>query len=427
MLPNFFYFLLFRNKILTLCQYFFCFDILFLIIMQTSLKNNVLIRLAEILRQNKTAIAEANLLDIASFPEMDDAVKDRLTLDDKKIEAMVQSLVEVAALDDPEGRILYEFTRTDGLKIENRAVPFGTILIIYESRPDVTIEAAATAFKAGNRILLKGGKESLHTNLLLTRFWRQALTENGADETAVEYLNLTREETQRLINENSRRIDLIIPRGGESLIRFVRENSSVPVIVSGRGNNFLFVDKDCDFDMVVRIVINGKKRISVCNALDKVLIDSNLNEIQKQVRALVDELTAKNIEVWGTDELRRWDERIKATDDEAVLLEEFLAPKIYIAAVSDMDAAVRLINQYSGGHSATIVTNDTEKAASFMRQVDCAAVYHNASTRFTDGGQFGKGAEIAISTQKLHFRGPLGMQELVTNKWFVFGNGQIRE
>lgn len=387
----------------------------------------MLIRLSEIISSRESEILAANRQDLNAFPDMDASTKDRLKVDEKKIGGMIQSLRDVAELPDPEGKILYQYTRPDGLRIENRNVPFGTILIIYESRPDVTIEAAATAFKAGNRILLKGGKESLNTNVLLTQLWQQALTENGIDQNFVRYLNLSHTETQQLIKDNPYRVDLIIPRGGEKLIAFVKENASVPVIVSGRGNNFLFIDKNNDFDMAIRIILNGKQRISVCNALDKVLIDENIPDLEQKVHQLTDELLRKNIEIVGDERISSIDSRIKRNDDNHILSEEFLAAKIYLSIVPDIETAVSIINTYSGGHSATIVTNDDANADLFMQQVDCAAVYRNASTRFTDGGQFGVGAEIAISTQKLHFRGPLGAQELVTNKWFVYGNGHIRE
>lgn len=390
-------------------------------------KNNVLFGLSEILQQHKAEIIETNRADLDSCRGIDASMTDRLKVDAAKIDAMSRSLREVAAMDDPEGKILYSHTREDGLRIENRTVPFGTILIIYESRPDVTIEAAATAFKAGNRILLKGGKESRNTNLLLTQLWKKALSQQGVDESYVEYLDFSREEMHRLITENTHRVDLIIPRGGDSLIRYVKENASVPVIVSGRGNNFLFIDRECDFEMAIPIVVNGKKRISVCNALDKVLIDKDLPGIKGRIGQLVSELRAKNIQVLGDSAASELIGEVERNTDEMVLFEEFMAPKIYLSLVNGLPEAVNLINRYSGGHSATIVTNNPAKADEFMQQVDCAAVYHNASTRFTDGGQFGVGAEIAISTQKLHFRGPLGAQELVTNKWFVYGNGQIRE
>ena len=395
--------------------------------MVISPKNSVLLGLADLLNKNKSEILLKNELDMGSFSDMDESMKDRLKVDEKKVDGMIRSLREVAEQDDPEGKILYDFTREDGLRVVNRSVPFGTILIIYESRPDVTIEAAATAFKAGNRILLKGGKESFHTNTYLTELWQQSLSENGFDTDFVEYLNLSHNETQKLIKENTHNVDIIIPRGGENLINFVTEYSSVPVIVSGRGNNFMYVDDNCDAETAAQLIINGKKRISVCNALDKVLVNENLPELAEKISDFVSQLQSKGIEVWGDKKAVSVCNRIREINDEAILFEEFMAPKIYFSLVSDMIEAVNLINRYSGGHSAVIVTRDQSKADAFMQKVDCAAVYHNASTRFTDGGQFGVGAEIAISTQKLHFRGPLGTQELVTNKWFVYGNGHTRE
>ena len=395
--------------------------------MVISEKNNVLINLAELLKKNRPEIPRQNQLDMNSFSDMDESMRDRLKVDEDKVEGMIHSLLEVASQDDPEGKVLYEFIREDDMKVVNRTVPFGNILIIYESRPDVTIEAAATAFKAGNRILLKGGKESFNTNTFLTGLWQQSLSENGFDTNFVEYLNLSRDETQKLIKENTRNVDIIIPRGGDNLINFVTENSSVPVIVSGRGNNFMYVDDNCDTEMAIRLIVNGKKRISVCNALDKVLINRNLTNLNDKITDFVSQLNNKGIEVWGSSEISELNTSITGTDDEAVLFEEFMAPKIYFALVDDLNEAIGMINHYSGGHSAVIVTKDTAKADTFMQKVNCAAVYHNASTRFTDGGQYGVGAEIAISTQKLHFRGPICAQELVTNKWFVYGEGHIRE
>jgi glutamate-5-semialdehyde dehydrogenase len=395
--------------------------------MDIIIKNSVLSKLSELIKEKEQAIIDANNLDIETFPEMDESMKDRLKVDKKKIGDMIKSLEEVTAQDDPEGKELYNFTRKDGLHIVNKTVPFGTILIIYESRPDVTIEAAATAFKAGNKILLKGGKESLNTNTLLTELWQKALSDNNVDKNYVEYLNLSHSETQKLIKENTRKVDLIIPRGGERLIQFVLNNSSVPVIVSGRGNNFLFIDDNVDFEMATQLVINGKKRISVCNAIDKVLIHRSMNNIQERIKFLVKNLKENGIDVWGNSEITKICNEIKEENDVATLCEEYLAPKLYVSLVDDLKEAIEMINQYSGGHTAVIATNNQENAYKFMQEVDCAAVYHNASSRFTDGGQFGVGAEIAISTQKLHFRGPLGSQELVTNKWFVYGEGHIRE
>jgi len=395
--------------------------------MESRQKNSVLTSLSVLLRQNRQEIIEANRADIDAFPDMDDSMRDRLKVDDMKIGGMICSLEEVAAQADPEGKTIYELTREDGLRILNRTVPFGTLLIIYESRPDVTIEAAATAFKAGNRILLKGGKEAFRTNSFLTRLWQQALTDNGADKGWVEYLSLTHEETQRLIRENSRGVDLIIPRGGERLIRFVQENATVPVIISGRGNNFLYVESDVDFVMATGLILNGKKRISVCNAIDKVIIDKKLPGLQDKIGSLATVLLDNGIDVWGNSSITGLSDKVKEENNVETLSEEYLAPKIYLTLADDISEAIQMINRFSGGHSAVIVTNNRSKADEFMQMVDCAAVYHNASSRFTDGGQFGVGAEIAISTQKLHFRGPLGAQELVTNKWFIYGEGQIRE
>ena len=395
--------------------------------MDLNIKNSVLKDLSYLLDQNRDLILEANNIDINAFPEMDESMRDRLKVDHNKVDGMIKSMEEVASQPDPEGKEIYSFIREDGLRVSNRTVPFGTIIIIYESRPDVTIEAAATAFKAGNKILLKGGKESLNTNLQLVRLWQKALETNNVDKSYIEYLNLTHNETQQLIKDNTRKVDLIIPRGGERLIQFVQENSTVPVIVSGRGNNFLYIDNDVDFDMAINIVLNGKKRISVCNAIDKVLINQNLDSLDNNISVLVKQLKEKNIDVWGNNEIVKLCGEIKEENDASTLCEEYLAPKIYLSLVEDFENAIDMINLYSGGHTAVIVSNNQLNADTFMQQVDCAAVYHNASSRFTDGGQFGVGAEIAISTQKLHFRGPLGAQELVTNKWFVYGDGQIRD
>ena len=248
--------------------------------------------------------------------------------------------------------------------------------------------------------------------MILTHLWKEALTENGIGSHYVEYLSLSREETQQLIRENSHKADLIIPRGGEGLIRLVQEHATVPVIISGRGNNFIYIDKDVDFKMAIRLVINGKKRISVCNAIDKVLINRELPNLSEKVGQLVNGLEEKGITILGNSEIATLSQKIVKHENDNILYEEFLAPKIYLSLIDGIDRAVDMINHYSGGHTAVIVTNIITNAEYFMQEVDCAAVYHNASSRFTDGGQFGVGGEIAISTQKLHFRGPLGAKNL---------------
>lgn len=393
----------------------------------TTQKNNALLALSELLIRFKLQILEANQRDLDACPDMSASLRERLKVDQIRVFGMAKSLQDVAKMRDPEDHLLSSFQREDGLKIENRTIAFGTVLIIYESRPDVTIEAAATAFKAGNRILLKGGKESRHTNKVLVDLWKKALVSVDVDTRYVEYLDISREETQAFIRSNPRNIDLIIPRGGESLINFVRSNTTIPLIISGRGNNFLYVDEFCDFEMVIDIALNGKKRISVCNALDKILLHKNIPLLHENISQLVDALQRSNLCVLGNKEVAAMNDGIELRDDEAILSEEFLSEKIYLRLVDDMHTAISMINTYSGGHSASIVTYDNLQAEKFLHEVDCAAVYHNASTRFTDGGQFGIGAEIAISTQKLHFRGPIGIDQLVTNKWFIFGNGHTRE
>ena len=387
---------------------------------------NILKSLAKLLAENKQNIIEANKSDIADCPTDDAVIFDRLKVDEAKVEKMIASVKSVIAAPDPVGKIISSHTRENGLRIENRAVPFGTILIVYEARPDVSIEAAIIALKAGNKILLKGGKEARNTNLCLADLWQKALKENDADADFVKYLDISREETQKLIEGKAEKFDVIIPRGGETLIDFVLKNSKVPVIVSGRGNNFAYIDGEADFEMALKIVLDGKQRLSVCNALDKVLIDENISDLKAKVNQLSDALREKEIEVFGDENICKIDDSVSPISGEDVWFEEFLSAKIVIGTVSNVAEAIIKINKYSGGHSAVITTNNDETAEKFLNEVDCAAVYHNASTRFTDGGEFGLGAEIAISTQKLHFRGPLGAEHLLTNKWVVFGDGQIR-
>jgi len=389
-------------------------------------KNKVLLSLAELLQKNEQQIINANKEDVAACPKDDTSLLDRLMVDKKKVQTMIDAVNQTIALENPEGKILSTFSHENGMVVENKTVPFGTILIIYESRPDVTIEAAITAFKAGNKILLKGGKEAKKTNLMLVDLWQQALAINSVDKNFVVYLDLNRTETQALIANNDYQVDLIIPRGGEGLINFVKDNTDIPIIISGRGNNFLYIDQEVDFEMAIKIAVNGKSRISVCNALDKILIHKDLPDLKSKVNQLVKKLKENNIQVLADTAIFNINNSTSKIDNNVLFGEEFLAPKILLSLSDNEDAAIQTINKYSGGHSASIVTSNIIAAQKFQHEVDCAAVYHNASTRFTDGGQFGFGAEIAISTQKLHFRGPVGLNELVTNKWFINGSGQIR-
>ncbi len=394
--------------------------------MSARLRNNILGSLARLLAENKSGIVEANRLDVAACPPDDAVILDRLKVDEAKVDKMIAAVRSVIDAGDPVGKVISSHTRASGLRIENRQVPFGTILIIFEARPDVCIEAAIIALKAGNKILLKGGKEARNTNLFLADLWQRALTENEAAANSVRYLDISREETRELIRGETEKFDLVIPRGGEALIDFVLKNSRSPVIVSGRGNNFLYIDSEADFEMALKIAIDGKQRLSVCNALDKILIHQGLPDLEAKTQRLINALRVQNIEVFGDDRVCSLDGAVWPIADENIWYEEFLSAKIVIGVVKHASHAIETINKYSGGHSAAIITENGDGAEQFLSEVDCAAVYHNASVRFTDGGEFGLGAEIAISTQKLHFRGPLGTEHLLTNKWFVRGSGQIR-
>lgn len=394
--------------------------------MQNTIKNKVLLSLSKLLKEQANIIIAENKKDLLACSSDDKALYDRLKVDDKKIATMVKCIDEALSTDDIIGKTLYTHTHPNGIIIENRIVPFGRIFIIYESRPDVTIEAAVMAFKAGNKIILKGGKESVRSNKILVDIWHQALREHNISEDYVVYLDLSREEIQDVITKNTYKADLIIPRGGDVLIDFVKKNSSIPVLISGRGNNFLYVDSEADFDMAKNIILNGKSRISVCNALDKVIINTQLPDLQNKISELVNFLQSHQLDVVGFGKINELIPSLRTDNNPEVLKEEFLSEKIMLLLSDSLKESIDIINENSGGHSASIITKNLEKAFEFQNQVDCGAVYHNASTRFTDGGEFGMGGEIAISTQKLHFRGPLGIHQLTTNKWFISGNGQTR-
>ncbi|MEW7290615.1 glutamate-5-semialdehyde dehydrogenase [Aquimarina sp. 2304DJ70-9] len=389
-------------------------------------RNSVLHSMITLVDQSRQVIMSANQKDLKNYSGDDKAMYDRLKVDDDKIEGMISSLKQLADQDDPVGVERFRFIHDNGMEVYNKTASFGTVLIIYESRPDVTIEAAGIAFKSGNKILLKGGKESLNSNLEIVKLWHQALEENEISKDWVQYLSYNRHETQVFLEKPTQNVDLIVPRGGENLIDFVKTHATCPVIVSGRGNNFVYVHKEADRALALDNIINGKTdKISACNAVDKVLIDKNLPNKEDFVRNLITTLKNFNVEILGDASLSKYTEVKKITGDK-VWYEEFLDYKIVIGETKDELEAISKINQYSGGHSAVIVTKNKEEAENFMSSVDCAAVYHNASTRFTDGFQLGLGGELAISTDKLHQRGPIGLQHLVTNKWYIHGDGQIR-
>jgi glutamate-5-semialdehyde dehydrogenase len=389
-------------------------------------RNAVLNRMAVLLEQERDEIKTINQQDLNNYSGEDLAMEKRLLVDDSKINGMILSMQQLASQEDPVGQIRFDFTHENGMKVTNKTAAFGTIMIIYESRPDVTVEAGGIAFKSGNKILLKGGKEALLSNLKIVSLWHQALEENEIETNWVEYLNYNRAETQAFLEKPTQRVDLIVPRGGEQLIEFTKKHATCPVTVSGRGNNFVYVNQEADLKKALDIIINGKTtNIGVCNALDKVLIDSKLPNWEVFAKQLVVELQKYNVEVLGdlafTNAIQ-----VPTIENEGIWYEEFLNYKIVIGIVDSDEEAIEKINKYCGGHSASIITQNDVVALKFMENVDTAAVYQNASTRFTDGGQFGLGGELAISTDKLHQRGPIGLQHLVTNKWYIYGDGQIR-
>ncbi|MDT0649762.1 glutamate-5-semialdehyde dehydrogenase [Autumnicola edwardsiae] len=398
-----------------------------MILIDTKTKNNVLKSMINILDKRREEIVAANQKDLIAFGETEGAMYDRLIVNNKKVDGMIQSVKEVMEQDDPVGQTIEHRKLDSGLAITNKTAPFGNIMIIYESRPDVTIEAAVLAFKANNKIYLKGGKEAINSNKILEECWHKALLENDLDTSWIQLLHLNRQETQEFLKNPPEKLDLIVPRGGERLIAFVKEHATGAVLVSGRGNNFLYVSENADFEIAKKVMLNAKiDKISGCNALDKVLVSRNLPDYENKLRELQQMFRENGVKILVDEEIHKVLNDEDKIPSEDVWYEEFLAMKVVIGGASQLDAAIETINKYSGGHSASIITTDKVEALKFMEQVDSAAVYHNASTRFTDGGAMGVGAELAISTDKLHHRGPLGLKQLVTNKYYVLGEGHIR-
>ena len=388
-------------------------------------RNAVLLTMAELLDEEREAIISINKKDLEAYKGDDISMFDRLKADNKKVDEMIAAAKHLASQKDPVGLERFSFKHDNGMQVYNKTASFGTILIIYESRPDVTVEAAGIAFKSGNKILLKGGKESLNSNLKIVELWHQALLKHNASKEWVEYLQFNRTETQAFLEKPTQKVDLIVPRGGERLIAFVKQHANCPVIISGRGNNFVYVHKEADLEVAIDIILNGKSKISACNAVDKVLIDEKLPNKEAFVNKLISKLNANKIEVLG-DAIVSKNHKIKEISSKEVWYEEFLDYKIVIGQIASNEDAIAMINKYAGGHSSAIITKNIDTAKLFMQNVDTAVVYHNVSTRFTDGGQLGLGGELAISTDKLHQRGPIGLGHLVTNKWYVHGNGQTR-
>ena len=392
----------------------------------TAEKNDALFKIADALSQNTAYILEENQKDLENGRKngLSNALLDRLALSDARIADMAAGVRAVAHLPDPVGAVLSETARPNGLKIQKVTVPLGVIGVIFEARPNVTSDAASLCLKAGNAVILRGGKEAICSNTAIAAVMRSALEPSALSADCVQLVADTSRESATAMMRLNGYIDVLIPRGGAGLIRAVVENASVPVIETGVGNCHIYVDKDADLDMAAEIVYNAKtSRVSVCNAAESLLVHSAIAEkALPKIKARLDE---KQVELRGDEHACKICPDI-APADEADWATEYLDYKMSVKIVENVEAAISHIFQYSTGHSECIVTENRETAEQFLNEVDSAAVYHNASTRFTDGGEFGFGAEIGISTQKLHARGPLGVPQLVSVKYKIYGNGQIR-
>ncbi len=382
--------------------------------------------IATALENNSQYILEENAKDIRAAQDagISEAMIDRLTLTQARICGMADGMRQVASSENPVGKVLWGETRPNGMKIEKICVPIGVIAVIFEARPNVTADAAAICLKAGNSVILKGGKEAINSNKAIAAVMRNALADSGLPEDCIILIeNISREAATELMRLNGY-VDLLIPRGGAGLIRSVVENATVPVIETGVGNCHVYVDSDADIDMAANIVANAKaSRVSVCNACEGLLVHRDIAEMA--LIAIGDKLQEKNVEIRGDEavcEILPY--AVAATEDDWAT--EYLDYKISVKVVDSIDEAISHISKYGTGHSEAIVTDSYAAAEKFKAEVDAAAVYVNASTRFTDGGEFGFGAEIGISTQKLHARGPLGIMHMVSSKYIISGNGQIR-
>ncbi|NMA24072.1 MAG: glutamate-5-semialdehyde dehydrogenase [Clostridiales bacterium] len=393
----------------------------------TSEKNKALLAIAQALYDHKQKIIDANAIDMAEAKKngMSAALMDRLALDSKRIDGIAEGVRQVAALEDPIGQVDKMAVRPNGLVIGRKKVPLGVIAIIYESRPNVTVDAAVLCLKSGNAVILRGGKEAFNSNNTLTEIMRRALVESGLPEASVALVQDTSRESARNLMQLSKYVDVLIPRGGAGLIRSVVENAKVPVIETGVGNCHIYVESSADLKMGAEIVYNAKcSRPSVCNAAETLLIDKSIaDEFLPMAKKLLDQ---KNTQLRGDAETIRilGDCVVPATEEDYYT--EFGDYILAVKVVSGLEEAIRHINTYGSKHSEAIVTNDYVSSQRFLNEVDAAAVYVNASTRFTDGGEFGLGAEIGISTQKMHARGPMGLEQLTSCKYIIYGNGQVR-
>ncbi len=388
----------------------------------TSVRNGAILRMAELLESDADVILDANLKDLAHAGEhgISDAMLDRLRLTKERITGIADALRTLAALPDPLGKGEV-WKRPNGLEIKRVRVPLGVIAIIYESRPNVTADAAALCIKSGNAVVLRGGSEAINSNLAIVSVLKRALEESGINSDVLAIASDTSRETATELMKMREYVDLLIPRGGKGLIRSVVENATVPTIETGAGNCNAYVEESADFDMAVSVIKNGKtSRPAVCNALEHVLVDRSIaKDFLPRMAAALD-----GVDIRGDAEAARILGVCEAGDDE--FFTEYDDMILSVKVVGGLEEAIEHINSHSTKHSDLILTKDLDKAAAFTAAIDSAAVYVNASTRFTDGGEFGFGAEIGISTQKLHARGPMGLDELTTVKYIVTGSGQVR-
>lgn len=393
----------------------------------TDAKNQVLHRAAELLVEQCDFLLKENEKDMENGRTngMPEGLLDRLLLTEQRVKQMAEGLSQLELLEDPVGEVLSMKKRPNGLLIGQKRVPLGVVGIIYEARPNVTADAFGLCFKTGNAVILKGGKDAIHSNKAIVKILRMALAEKGFPEAAVTLIEDTSRETTTAFMKLREYVDVLIPRGSAGLIRAVVENSTIPVIETGTGNCHIYVDETADLDMAADIIFNAKtQRIGVCNACESLVIHEKvLDALMPKLKARLDE---KQVEIRGDEKVCASIEGIVPAK-EADYGTEYLAYILSAKTVSSLDEAITHINRYNTGHSEAIITNDYSHAQRFLEEIDAAAVYVNASTRFTDGFEFGFGAEIGISTQKLHARGPMGLLALTTTKYIIYGNGQIRK
>ncbi len=397
-----------------------------LAVASSDVKNKALEFMAQALIDNSEMIVAENNKDIVSGREngLSEAMLDRLMLDSGRIEKIASAIREIIALDDPVGKTLSGTTRPNGLHISKVSVPLGVIAVIYEARPNVTADAAALCLKSGNTVILRGGKEAINSNKAMAEVMRKAVAKAGLPADCIQLIEKTDRETAAELMKLNDYVDVLIPRGGKGLIQSVVKNSTVPVIRTGEGNCHVYVDKDADIDTAVEIVFNAKaSRVSVCNACETLLVHKDIAEFA--LIAIKTRLDEKNVEIIGDEKVQAiLPDVTPATEDDWST--EYLDYKLAVRVVDDIDDAIEHIAKYSTDHSESIVTENYSAAEKFINEVNSSAVYVNASTRFTDGGEFGFGAEIGISNQKLHVRGPVGLPELTSYKYVIRGNGQVR-